>query len=525
MTKALVLGAGGIIGQHMLLQRPAQSFVKRTPFPLYEACDLSVHENVKALLDRNRPEVVVNLAGQNVVDRVDSGVFDDPDYRVNVGLPAWLAEWCDANGSHLIQVSTQGVFSGDHAPYAPGDTPHPVTAYGHQKLEAERRVAQHKNWTIARVTFVLGVRPFRGLGRVNPLERMFTDPEQRQVNDRWFSPAFAGDVASLLWRLVDNPEPGQVVHLGVPRRVSRYDVAKMANPAATIEPASDDEFPGPRRPVDTTWALGARHDYHHQDLETEIGALRLRWKDAHESSLIQRAIEISLFFGTTIPVAGSKLAQGFHPLHAEVAEDFRRANPVTDDELLDWYRTTEAYVWELSAYHLDQGFNYIGMCRGIREKLMATGKKDILVLGDGIGDLSLHLKAGGFNAVYHDLKESRTAEFARFRHTLHLGDQAPPTLWTDGWNPDLGTEKWDAIIALDYLEHLVNVEDWVRAAQKGLRPDGYLMAQNAFAIGDDEHGGSIPMHLVINNRFEHDWIPLLESLNFVHEVSEWWVKK
>lgn len=523
MTKTLVLGAGGIIGQHMLVGAPEDAvFVKKTPFPLYEVCDLSRYENVMTLLDVLKPEVIVNLAGNNVVDFVNSGAFDDDDYRINVGLPGWLADYCDQLGAHLIQVSSQGVFSGDNPPYGVNDDPHPITAYGSQKHQAERVVRRYKNWTIARVTFVLGVRPFAGLGRENPLEQMFRLTHQRQVDDRWFSPAMARDVADALWTLADDPQPGRIVHIGLPERTCRYDLAKKANPLAAIEAVSDDDFSGPRRPVDTTWAeptmTGVR------DLDTELIHQKLRYDDREERRLPQRAMELELFLGIDFPTAVSKLKQGFHPLHAEVAADFRRSNPVGDDQLLNWYKTTEAYIWELSAYHLDAGFNYSGMCAGIREKLTADGKKDVLVLGDGIGDLTMTLKQADLNAVYHDLDGSRTAEFARFRHKLNMGDNAPHTLWTSGWTPEFGDRQWDAIIALDYFEHLVNVEDWVKAAWRGLRPGGYLMAQNAFAIGDDDHGGSIPMHLTVNNRFERDWIPLLESLGFVHQVSEWWAK-
>lgn len=530
MTKPLVLGAGGIVGQHMLVNRPDGGvFVKKTPFPLYHSCDLSLYPNVIDLLQARKPEVVVNLAGHNVVDFVDSGVFDDEDYRINVGLPTWLADWCDSENAHLIQVSTQGVFSGDKAPYGPSDEPHPITAYGSQKALAEKIVRHHHNWTIARVTFVLGVRPFAGLGRENPLEQMFGSDVQRQVNDRWFSPAIARDVADSLWQLADNPVPQRTVHIGLPERTNRYQIAKMATPLATVEAVSDDDFAGPRRPLDTTWAEPAMSGP--RDLGGELVVQRLRYDGRENRDLLQRVIEMGLFFGMEPSEVTAKLSQGFHPLHAEVAKSFRNYSPNTqgpqgDIELLDWYKTTEAYIWELSAYHLDAGFNYSGMCEGILNKLTAEGKKDILILGDGIGDLSMTLKKAGLNAVYHDLEGSRTAQFAQFRHKLNLGDDAPATLWTDGWTPDFGIEEWDAIIALDFMEHLPEpeVSKWSAAVAKGLRLGAYFAAQNAFAIGDSEHGDSIPMHVSASNHYEHDWAPLMSSLGFTQTGDIWWRK-
>jgi hypothetical protein len=60
---------------------------------------------------------------------------------------------------------------------------------------------------------------------------------------------------------------------------------------------------------------------------------------------------------------------------------------------------------------------------------------------------------------------------------------------------------------------------------KCLKKDGVFIAQNAFAIGDAEHGNSIPMHLSINNKYETEWIPMMQRIGFVlHENQQWWIK-
>lgn len=242
----------------------------------------------------------------------------------------------------------------------------------------------------------------------------------------------------------------------------------------------------------------------------------------YRPSLADRAKEINTFLGCDN--AEERLRRGFHANHALVAEDFRAFAPANDDELLQWYRGTDAYIWELSVYHLEEtGFNYSGMCDGIAARFVQ--KEFVLALGDGVGDLTIALHDVGANAYYHDLETSRTAEFARFRHSARYGQNGPAALWTAGWKPDVGDDCWDGIIALDFMEHLVNVEDWVRAAHTGLVTGGRLMAQNAFAIGDLEHEGSIPMHLVRNNHYEHDWATLLQDVGFDHEVAEWWIKR
>lgn len=237
--------------------------------------------------------------------------------------------------------------------------------------------------------------------------------------------------------------------------------------------------------------------------------------------LSDRAHEIEEFLGVT--GAQERLAQGFHHNHALVAASFRAANPVTDDELLEWYRTTDAYIWELTAYHLDPGFNYSGMCEGIVARF--TTDDEVLALGDGVGDLSMALHDKGIYACYHDLTDSLTAGFAQHRFQTLYGNGGPGVWTTNSWEPEFGEECWNAIIALDFMEHLINVEEWITAIHKALVPGGRLMAQNAFAIGDNDHGGSIPMHLTRNNRFEHDWVSTVTAAGFDHEIAEWWIKR
>lgn len=242
----------------------------------------------------------------------------------------------------------------------------------------------------------------------------------------------------------------------------------------------------------------------------------------YDPTLAERATEIEAFLGCT--GAEERLAKGFHYQHALVAEDFRRANPGDDNALLEWYRTTDAYIWELSAYHAKEHlFNYSGMCSGITARFKPGD--EVMALGDGIGDLTIALHDAGIAAYYHDLAGSHTANFAESRFRAHYPDQSIPGLWvTDDWEPELGLGEWDGVVALDFMEHVTDVPAWTEAIYESLRPGGRFMAQNAFGIGDDEHEGSIPMHLTRNNRYQQEWGALLGKVGFEHEIAEWWVK-
>jgi dTDP-4-dehydrorhamnose reductase len=102
--KVVVIGAGGIVGQHMMVNKPEWAdaiFTRRKGY--LEWSQLNVGEDdIEAWLDANSPDVIINLAGQNVVDAVEQN--PDESIYVNVKLPLTLATWVSNNNKKLIQV-------------------------------------------------------------------------------------------------------------------------------------------------------------------------------------------------------------------------------------------------------------------------------------------------------------------------------------------------------------------------------------------------------------------------------------
>jgi hypothetical protein len=232
-------------------------------------------------------------------------------------------------------------------------------------------------------------------------------------------------------------------------------------------------------------------------------------------SIEERAEEIATFLGLPIDQCRHRLSQGFGVQHNAVNEDFRHFDPQNDADLLRWYATTENYIWELSAYHEDAGFNYSGMVGGIVERLRSEPNVHrVLCLGDGIGDLSMALSRAGFDTWYHDLSGSKTEAFARYRFAKYgVGMNFDCTL---GWMPRV-YGMYDAIISLDFLEHLTEVMAWTAVITKHIRSGGLLSTQNAFACGSD---GAIPCHLKVNDIFAYAITAEGELEGYPRKLSE-----
>jgi dTDP-4-dehydrorhamnose reductase len=254
-VKFLILGASGIIGQSLRASVPEgilPTYTRLCVSDGYRSVDLTDFDALEAILTFKRPAVVVNLAGESNTDKVERNPAAYE--RINVQVPSALARLANILNFRLIHVSSQAVFSGLRPTYGLNADPDPINEYGRQKAAAETAVLAHDRTMVVRPTFVLGVRPNPDLGRMNPVEAMFSG-QRHQVADRFFSVSFAPDVAACLWAAVLTPDHRRVVQAGVPVRVSRYRIARDLG--LDVEAVSHADFPGiAPRPFDTTYACG-----------------------------------------------------------------------------------------------------------------------------------------------------------------------------------------------------------------------------------------------------------------------------
>lgn len=98
--------------------------------------DLSAPEMLTALLESEKPDVVINAAAYTAVDRAEQE--ETAAHRVNAEAVEVLAHWAKAHDALLIHYSTDYVFAGDAtSPYREDATVAPAGAYGRSKLAGE----------------------------------------------------------------------------------------------------------------------------------------------------------------------------------------------------------------------------------------------------------------------------------------------------------------------------------------------------------------------------------------------------
>ncbi len=210
--------------------------------------DIEDRDAVARAIRDAHSDAVINCAAFHNVDLCEA----EPERAMAVNAVAVesMARACDAAGSTFVTISTDYVFDGEtDRPYVETDTPHPISAYGASKLEGERRVAQlQSNALVVRTCGVYGTRPSSTKGYTfvdRILAQAAADEPIRVVADVVASPTYAGDLADMLRRLLEQRRIG-LYHACNTGPVSWYGFAcealRQAGVTAAVEALSADAW-------------------------------------------------------------------------------------------------------------------------------------------------------------------------------------------------------------------------------------------------------------------------------------------
>jgi len=211
--------------------------------------DITDAGHLTAKLDEIRPELVINAAADNFVDRAE----DEPQaaFAVNALGPRNLALWCQESEASLLHVSTDYVFGLDarrQTPYHEADVPGPVSAYGTSKLAGEYFVrAICPRSFVVRTCGLYGRRETAGKGSfVETILRLCEERDTLNVvDDQHCTPSSAVDVARAIAALIETEVYG-LYHATNTGSTTWYGMARescrVAGLRVTVNPTTSQEF-------------------------------------------------------------------------------------------------------------------------------------------------------------------------------------------------------------------------------------------------------------------------------------------
>jgi len=131
--KTLVFGKTGQVATELQRLLPDAHFAGR------DEADLSVAGACAAVIDRVKPDLILNAAAYTAVDKAEE---EEPlATAINGAAPTEMAQAAAALGVPLVHISTDYVFEGSGtAPWKPDAPTGPLGAYGRSKLVGEEGV-------------------------------------------------------------------------------------------------------------------------------------------------------------------------------------------------------------------------------------------------------------------------------------------------------------------------------------------------------------------------------------------------
>jgi len=272
--KVLITGANGLLGQHLtklLLDKNYQVVAtgrgeSRLPFEpsgnySYQSMDIANAFDTYAVMNREKPDVVVHAAAMTQVDECE--LQPEQCDRINVQGTAQILTDAETFSSHFIYISTDFVFDGEKGNYSEEDETLPISLYGFTKLQAESMVQTSElPFAIVRTCLVYG-NLLKGT-RSNIVSWVKDSLEQGKtinvVSDQVRTPTYVGDLAKGIALIIEKKATG-IYNISGKDWLTPYDIAiktahKYQLDAGKIVKVDASTFKQPgRRPLKTGFII------------------------------------------------------------------------------------------------------------------------------------------------------------------------------------------------------------------------------------------------------------------------------
>jgi dTDP-4-dehydrorhamnose reductase len=259
LNKILITGGDGLLA-YALRELPSEGhkliFFSRQDF------NLNSETQMAGQLDSIAPQIVINTAAYNLVDRCEQE--KELSWTVNATGPETLARLCAERLIRLVHYSTDYVFDGaKKLPYVETDIPNPLNHYAAGKLAGEQAVLRASpNHLVLRTSWVFGWHPAQTKTFVHTVLKAARENRPlKATTDQASVPTHAADLAKWTMELIRSGASG-LFHAVNDEGVSRFDWAKIileeaveANliPAVPlVEPVSSSFFNSAMRRPDYT---------------------------------------------------------------------------------------------------------------------------------------------------------------------------------------------------------------------------------------------------------------------------------
>lgn len=246
--KVLVTGAKGMLGQDLC------PILRGRGFGVFESdidnMDITCEEEVAAIFERERPDIVIHCAAYTNVDKAEEDL--ETARLINKVGTENLAKSAAKVGAEIVYISTDYVFGGDGTtPYTPDMLTNPLNNYGLTKFEGEEAIRKNsEKYYIVRTSWMYGI---HGKNFVETMISLADKPELKVVDDQIGCPTWTVELCHGILKLLESTNYG-TYHVCGGGFTSWYgfakEIFKLANLQVNLQPCTSDEFVRPaKRPA------------------------------------------------------------------------------------------------------------------------------------------------------------------------------------------------------------------------------------------------------------------------------------
>ncbi len=223
MDRILVTGGNGLLAYQLKKLAPSDC---ELVFLGHAEFELTNPGLMAQRLDELKPQVVINTAAYNLVDRCETE--RELSWAVNGTAPGQLAELCAERKIRLVHYSTDYVFDGaKKAPYVESDPTNPLNHYAAGKLAGEQAVLRvSPTHLVLRTSWVFDWHPTQTKTFIHTILKLArTGQPMKSATDQASVPTFATDLAVWTMELVRGGATG-LFHAVSDDGLSRFEWAR-----------------------------------------------------------------------------------------------------------------------------------------------------------------------------------------------------------------------------------------------------------------------------------------------------------
>jgi dTDP-4-dehydrorhamnose reductase len=232
MKRVLLVGGSGMLGSNIVVSSSAFDLYptylrNRITHPRALQLDISDRDSVLKRVEAIQPEVIVHTGGMTK----PAACEEEPAlaYKVNVEGTAHLVEAARGVGTRFILLSSDLVFDGSAERYDEDRPTHPLSAYGHTKIEGEEWVrTESDDFAIVRTTVMYGWSSRYTESMAEWILRgLQEDRELNMYHDQYRQFILINDLVAAIFELIEMKAPlNETILVAGPELLSRYEFAQ-----------------------------------------------------------------------------------------------------------------------------------------------------------------------------------------------------------------------------------------------------------------------------------------------------------